>query len=288
MNKLKDVFPKISIVTVVYNAKCTIEETVLSVINQTYNNMEYIIIDGGSDDGTINEIRKYENKVSYWISEPDQGIYDAMNKGIHKATGEYIYFLGADDCLIDENIIAKVAGYLEDDPVDVLSGRVWVANERFGIQTEYSNVFDLGDIYRGYCIPHQGLFVKAGILKKWLFDIKYKSSADRKMFYQLYFSPEVNFKFIEEKIAYYDDGGMSSCNIEVRTREDIDIMKEFNLPLQAIEKYRALYDKSLIKSVKESIKTLLDRLHLTKAMRLRRGWQPHSCSWNKCRWCGRG
>ncbi|MGL5271459.1 MAG: glycosyltransferase family 2 protein, partial [Selenomonadaceae bacterium] len=217
--------PKISIITVVFNTKDTILQTIYSVINQEYANIEYIIIDGGSKDGTIDIIKEYENRISYWISESDRGIYDAMNKGIEQATGDYIYFLGADDCLIDENIIAKAAGYLKDDPVDVLSGRVWVVNEQFGIQTEYSNVFDLGDIYRGYCIPHQGLFVKAGILKKWLFDIKYKSSADRKMFYQLYFSPEVNFKFIEEKIAYYDDGGMSSCNIEVRTREDIDIMK---------------------------------------------------------------
>ena len=83
----------ISVITVSYNAVSTIEQTILSVINQTYSNIEYIIIDGGSTDGTIDIIRRYEDKIAYWVSEPDRGIYDAMNKGASKANGEYIAFL---------------------------------------------------------------------------------------------------------------------------------------------------------------------------------------------------
>ena len=85
--------PLISIVTVSYNAVATIEQTILSVINQTYPNIEYIIIDGGSKDGTIDIIRKYADQIAYWVSEPDEGIYDAMNKGIKIATGEWINFM---------------------------------------------------------------------------------------------------------------------------------------------------------------------------------------------------
>ena len=102
---------KISVVTVCYNAADTIEKTMLSVLNQTYHDIEYIIIDGGSTDGTVEIIRKYADRIAYWVSEPDKGIYDAMNKGIKVATGEYIYFLGADD-LLCENVFFYIAPLL--------------------------------------------------------------------------------------------------------------------------------------------------------------------------------
>lgn len=86
---------KISVVTVCYNAADTIEKTMLSVLNQTHHDIEYIIIDGGSTDGTVEIIRKYADRIAYWVSEPDKGIYDAMNKGIKVATGEWINFMNA-------------------------------------------------------------------------------------------------------------------------------------------------------------------------------------------------
>lgn len=100
----------ISIVTVSYNAAATIEQTILSVINQTYRNIEYIIIDGGSTDGTVEIIKKYANKLAYWVSEPDKGIYDAMNKGIQKAKGEWINFMNAGDILYNSDVLAQVLG----------------------------------------------------------------------------------------------------------------------------------------------------------------------------------
>ena len=92
--------PKISIITVVYNGEEFLEETVLSVLNQSYKNIEYIIIDGGSTDGTVDIIKKYEDEIDYWVSEADKGIYDAMNKGIDVATGEWINFINAGDKLL--------------------------------------------------------------------------------------------------------------------------------------------------------------------------------------------
>lgn len=100
--------PLISVVTVSYNAVSTIEQTILSVINQTYPHIEYIIIDGGSTDGTVDIIKKYADKIAYWVSEPDKGIYDAMNKGIKVATGEWINFMNSGDCLYRNDTIEKI------------------------------------------------------------------------------------------------------------------------------------------------------------------------------------
>ena len=117
---------KISIVTVSYDVAGTIEQTISSVVNQTYENIEYIIIDGGSTDGTVDIIRKYEDKIAYWVSETDRGIYDAMNKGIDVATGDYIYFLGADDILFNLPIISISNAW--HDNIDILLGKVKFSN----------------------------------------------------------------------------------------------------------------------------------------------------------------
>ena len=95
----------ISIITVSYNAVKTIEDTINSVLNQTYPNIEYIIIDGGSTDGTLDVIKKYQDKITYWVSEPDKGIYDAMNKGALKATGVWLHFMNAGDTFYDEQVL---------------------------------------------------------------------------------------------------------------------------------------------------------------------------------------
>ena len=98
---------KISIITVVKNAEKTIENTILSVLNQTYKNIELIIIDGVSTDGTLDIINKYKDKISYFISEPDTGVYNAMNKGIKAATGDIFYFLNANDSLYDDKVLCQ-------------------------------------------------------------------------------------------------------------------------------------------------------------------------------------
>lgn len=111
---------KISIITVCFNAVGVIEKTILSVISQTYNDVEYIIIDGGSTDGTLDIVKKYENYIAYWISEPDSGIYNAMNKGVKYATGLYCNFMNAGDFFINEKVLENI--FTSNRNEDLISG----------------------------------------------------------------------------------------------------------------------------------------------------------------------
>ena len=103
--------PKISVITVCFNAVETIEETILSVINQTYSNIEYIIIDGASTDGTVDIVNKYRDKIACFVSEPDKGIYDAMNKAVKVAKGDWLFFINSDDVFINNECLQNVAYY---------------------------------------------------------------------------------------------------------------------------------------------------------------------------------
>lgn len=111
---------KISVITVCYNAVDTLEKTIQSVLEQTYHNIEYIIIDGGSTDGTVEIIHRYVDYLAYWVSEPDRGIYDAMNKGIERATGEWVNFMNAGDYFYNYDVISNVFKVLQK--ADVMTG----------------------------------------------------------------------------------------------------------------------------------------------------------------------
>ncbi len=168
---MKDV--KISVVTVCYNSVDTIEDTILSVLNQTYSNIEYIIIDGGSTDGTVDIIKKYADRLAYWVSEPDKGIYDAMNKGIAIATGEYIYFIGSDDKIHDTSVFAHMITHMCSYYNDILYGNV-IFKPR---NTIYGGRFSKLKLVR-MNICHQAIFYPTHLLKSLPYDLKYKAYAD--------------------------------------------------------------------------------------------------------------
>ena len=105
--------PTFSIITITYNAVRLVEQTLLNVLSQSYPNIEYIVIDGGSTDGTVDIIKRYESGLAYWVSEPDKGIYDAMNKGLQKATGDYVWFINAGDSLCSSDTVQSVVSRLQ-------------------------------------------------------------------------------------------------------------------------------------------------------------------------------
>lgn len=175
--------PIISIITVVYNGYNCIETTILSVINQTYKNIEYIIIDGGSTDGTINIIKKYENKISYWISEPDKGIYDAMNKGIEVASGEWMNFMNAGDTFADNRVLEKVFDKTYPYYLKVIYGDTIMLGN---LQKRLKKANDITKINRYLPFCHQSSFIKNINNNSIKYDLKYRISSDYKMFLNIY------------------------------------------------------------------------------------------------------
>lgn len=208
--------PKISIITVCFNAADVIEQTMLSVLNQTYDNVEYIIIDGGSTDGTIDIINKYSNLLSYWVSEPDRGIYDAMNKGIKISTGDYINFMNAGDKFVDNEIVNNVVSKLNSD-IDVIFGDCYYIhqNKKYQIK-QYIEAKNISTIIKKYPFCHQSTFTKVDYIKNHPFDISFKICADWYFFRNAYINDKIKFNHIPIAICDFDiSEGMSRDNLDI-------------------------------------------------------------------------
>lgn len=203
---------KVSIVTVVLNNEKTIERAILSVLNQDYYNIEYILIDGVSTDETLKIIGKYRERISVLLSEKDQGIYDAMNKGIKNSSGEIVYFLNADDEFYDKHVISDVAKQIEaNKDADYFYGGV-VSRNMFGGKSENIRMKRISNnaIKFGRNIPHQALFVRRYLFEKLgLFDLTYKVNADYEWECRLV-KKDYKDLFIERIISYYNQTGFSS------------------------------------------------------------------------------
>lgn len=203
---------KISIITVVLNNEKTIKRAILSVLNQDYQDIEYILIDGGSTDDTLNIINKYRGKIAVLLTEKDQGIYDAMNKGVKNSSGEILYFLNADDEFYDKHVISDIAKQIETkEEIDYFYGGV-VSRNIFGGKSENIRIKRISNnaIKFGQNIPHQSLFVRNYLFDKLgLFDLRYKVNADYEWECRLV---KKGYKglFIERIISYYNQTGFSS------------------------------------------------------------------------------
>jgi glycosyltransferase involved in cell wall biosynthesis len=198
--------PLISIVTVVFNGKNSLASTIHSVLNQSYKNIEYIIIDGGSTDGTQSVINKFADNVDYWISEPDTGIYDAMNKGITAARGEWFYFLGSDDILYDSSTISDVVAYLAQD-VSLVFGNIMYNDGRY-VKSRLSIFTRLHNT-----VHHQSAFYNAKLFRDWSYDAELKLIADYELNLIIYLN-SMKYRHINNTIAICNQRGQSRSNLK--------------------------------------------------------------------------
>ena len=198
--------PKVSIITVVLNGEKTIEQTILSVINQTYKNIEYIIIDGDSSDGTMDIVQKYSKYISLIISERDAGLYDAMNKGINHATGDIIGIINSDDWY-EQDAVEKIVQKMMLEDAELIHGDVRRIKEDG--KSYISKPSNLREIVIYMPIYHPTVFIKRNIYTmKGGFDTQYEIAADYELLLRLYYK-NVEYTYIPEVIANFRENGIS-------------------------------------------------------------------------------
>ena len=206
--------PLISVVTICYNAKNDLEKTILSVLSQTYQDIEYIIIDGGSTDGTVDIIHKYSERLFYWISEPDKVIYDAMNKGMDRATGSWINFMNAGDTFCDNEVIKNIFGYNDLSDYSVIYGDCYVSKLN---QLQYLKASSMKKVHVQMPFCHQSSFIRKTRLR---FSIDLKIAADYQMIYEHYRMNGISsFLYISKPISVFDATGISTTNNNLLQKE---------------------------------------------------------------------
>ena len=201
---------KVTVVTAVLNDAGHIEQTILSVISQTDIEIEYIIVDGGSKDGTLELIGKYKDKISLLISEPDRGVYDAMNKGIKYSTGDFVYFINSGDILLNPSILSKIKLEELKERNAIIYGNVVVAYGNIEALEKPRPFFNSKMKFKGIGICHQSMFFPGELIRNEKYDLSYNIAADYDLAYRLWRKGTV-FLYKDITIAKYDWGkGISS------------------------------------------------------------------------------
>ncbi len=200
--------PLVSIITVCLNSAKYIEETIQSVLNQTYSNIEYIIVDGGSRDGTLGIIRRYEDRIAYWISEPDRGIYDAMNKGVSLATGELVGIINSDDWYFPDAVMMVVEAYKTHPEVDVIFGNLMLLERKEKGLIFRESKIKMDDVFKNFTFNHPTCFVSRRVYQKDRFNLRYKIAADYELMLRLYLKKS-RFFYLNKCIACFRIGSVS-------------------------------------------------------------------------------
>lgn len=232
---------KISVITIVYNAQDTIKRSIESVISQNYNNIEHIIIDGGSTDNSLQIINQYKSHIKVLVSEPDKGIYDAMNKGIRLATGEIVGTLNADDFFADEGVISAVAQAFSGSRAGIVYGDLDYINAAGKIIRKWkSNKCGKNSFDWGFMPPHPTFYCKRDLFEKYgFYSLKYGSAADYELMVRFMHKGYIRSFYLNRVMVKMQVGGVSNSNLMNRVKAwsfDLKAMRENNvfLPVLAI------------------------------------------------------
>jgi len=238
---------KFTIVTINYNNYEGLRKTCESVAEQTFQNFEWIIIDGGSKDGSKEYVEQFRRKPDYFVSEKDAGVYDAMNKGIAATHGEYLLFLNSGDFLVDGNVLQHVIDNWQE--ADIVYGDAFFCRGSEEHEEHYPEYFSLYDYWRIYTMCHQATFIRASLLQERGYDTNYRIVADFKRWIEWKLEGR-SFCHIPVTICRYQLDGISSTNLELHHQEHDQVMKELLSPvmyeqMEYIDQLKGHYEEVL-------------------------------------------
>lgn len=220
---------KFSIITINYNNKEGLRKTIESVINQSSKDVEYIIIDGGSTDGSVDVIKEYVSHIDYWVSEPDKGIYNAMNKGIMQAHGEYLNFMNSGDCFYNAQVLDKIVPLLQSDIV---------TGEESCFRRIVRGNITMFDFVKG-TISHQASFIKKELFINHLYDENYKIVSDWKFFMEAIIFRNCSFRKVGIIVCDFDQTGVGTIHPKLNEKERQEVLKE-KFPERVLKDYEFL------------------------------------------------
>lgn len=212
---------RLSIITINYNNSDGLRETIESVVSQVFKEIEYIVVDGGSTDGSRRVIEEYGEHINYWVSEPDGGIYNAMNKGIRASHGEYLLFLNSGDVLHNTNVIEQVVPNLGNH--DMVIGKVLYDNS--GLTNELPEELTLLRFYHG-SVPHPSTFIRRKVMLEYMFDERLKIVSDWKFFMQTLIIGNATYAHLDLIITDFDTSGISATNKVLVEQERNQVLEE--------------------------------------------------------------
>jgi glycosyltransferase len=207
---------KISIITICFNNEADIRPTLESVVNQTYSDIEYIIVDGASQDNTLAIVNEYKDKIAKIISEPDEGLYDAINKGIRNATGDIVGLIHAGDRLHSNDVITKIARHFETNNIDAIYGHSKIVNNNdVVIRVNKSPAYNPSLMKWGWTPSHLSFYAKRDLFEKHgYYNLKYKIAADYELLLRFMYFNKINASLLDEFIVRFSLGGTSSKGIK--------------------------------------------------------------------------
>ncbi len=222
---------KYSIITINYNNRDGLRRTIESVVNQTCQDFEYIIIDGGSTDGSVEVIKEYADRIDYWVSEPDKGIYNAMNKGILQAHGEYLNFMNSGDCFYDEKVLENVFSKLDKD---LIVGKMTYLNNTF--REHKKSTITMYDFIHG-TLPHQASFFRRELFSNnHLYDENFRIVSDWKFYIECLIFENCTYRIIDLIVCDFDTNGIGTTNSELNKVERVKVL-ETMLPSRILDDY---------------------------------------------------
>lgn len=245
---------RVSVITVCFNSAGTIERAIRSVLEQTYQDIEFVIVDGCSTDGTVDLVNKFGKDIDIFISEPDRGIYNAMNKGLIRSTGDIVCFLNSDDFYVSSTVISDVVSSILEGAYDIVLGDVKFvsASKRMKTTRKYpARRFSVGKLRFGWMPPHPGFFARRNVYETvGVFDENFKIAGDFDFILRAFTTKSWSYKYLDKTVVAMTEGGVSNSSFKNTLRLNSEVLrsckknKTYSNYLMILSKYPLkIYDK---------------------------------------------